>query len=747
MPAVHAGEAVGHSALRAHAKTRARLRISLLAGVVAVFIAAVAPVQAAPTSTFSGRLELFHTDGKSGHSDTYTYELRAKRGTYYTLHFARNVRRPRPESRVRLRGVRHGRRIVVKRAIGVSAHSAAVATQAKKLAVILVNFLDNSSQPYTPEQVREAIWTGPRSVRAYYNEASFAQLELGSIHNPDGDVYGYYTIPYNEKDSSCPNRIWGEAAMTAARNAGVDLSGYTNIMFLFPEGPCAWAGSAVVGGPYSYLNGTLGDGNNPIPAHELGHNFGLLHAHSLICHDAAGNIITYNPNENDCTQKEYGDVYDTMGYGWHYQFNNYFKGVLGWWPSNAVVTTTSTGTYLLQPEETLGGGLQVLRFLQQTNSYGERRFYYLEFRQPSVFDDWSTNRFGGPEWVEEGVTVRLASDFSAATGSQLLNMNPTVVSETNPEFEWYAPLRPGHTYTDPVSGVAITTDSTSPLGASVTLTFPGGSTTTTTPPTVAIAAPASGATVSGSVGITAEASDNVGVSSVALAVDGHTLATPTSAPYSTSWSTTTVANGTHTITATAKDAAGNTASSSAIVSVSNSTIDTKPPTVPSGLSAAALSASQTALSWSPATDNVGVTAYDIYRGGTFLTTVSGTHFADSGLATATAYSYQVRARDAAGNVSALTKPVKTTTAQTKLTGALAGWVTKSATGLPLGGAKVTATLNGHSWSVNTSPLGFYQIPNLAPGTFSVSIAAAGYPTQTATLVVLANLATIDGVTL
>ena len=95
--------------------------------------------------------------------------------------------------------------------------------------------------------------------------------------------------------------------------------------------------------------------------------------------------------------------------------------------------------------------------------------------------------------------------------------------------------------------------------------------------------------------------------------------------------------------------------------------DTTPPTIPTNLSATAVSSSQINLSWTASTDNVGVTGYDIYRGGTFLTTVTTTSYSNTGLTASTLYSYTVRAKDAAGNNSAQTAPVSATTqAQTSL---------------------------------------------------------------------------------
>jgi len=96
----------------------------------------------------------------------------------------------------------------------------------------------------------------------------------------------------------------------------------------------------------------------------------------------------------------------------------------------------------------------------------------------------------------------------------------------------------------------------------------------TTAPTVSVTAPANGATVSGTTTISASASDNVGVSSVEFYVDSVLKGTDTSSPYSYSWSTTSYSNGAHSIYAKAKDAAGNTGTSSIIlVTVSNTVVD------------------------------------------------------------------------------------------------------------------------------------------------------------------------------
>jgi Bacterial Ig domain/Calcineurin-like phosphoesterase len=99
----------------------------------------------------------------------------------------------------------------------------------------------------------------------------------------------------------------------------------------------------------------------------------------------------------------------------------------------------------------------------------------------------------------------------------------------------------------------------------------GGPPSDTTPPSASITQPADGAMVTGTVDISASASDNIGVADVQFRVDGANLGpADTTAPYSVSWDSTTVANGTHTLTAIARDAAGNTSSPASVtVTVDN----------------------------------------------------------------------------------------------------------------------------------------------------------------------------------
>jgi parallel beta-helix repeat protein len=90
--------------------------------------------------------------------------------------------------------------------------------------------------------------------------------------------------------------------------------------------------------------------------------------------------------------------------------------------------------------------------------------------------------------------------------------------------------------------------------------------------------------------------------------------------------------------------------------------DTQKPTAPTSLIATAVSGTRVDLSWTASTDNVGVTAYDVYRNGSPLAAIGvATNYSDTTTAASTAYQYQVRARDAAGNASGFSNTATITT--------------------------------------------------------------------------------------
>ncbi|MEV0977542.1 carbohydrate binding domain-containing protein [Streptomyces sp. NPDC049915] len=89
--------------------------------------------------------------------------------------------------------------------------------------------------------------------------------------------------------------------------------------------------------------------------------------------------------------------------------------------------------------------------------------------------------------------------------------------------------------------------------------------------------------------------------------------------------------------------------------------DTQAPTAPSGLTSTGKTSSSVSLKWNASSDNVGVTGYDVYSGASKVASASGTSATVSGLSASTGYTFTVKARDAAGNVSGASNAVTVTT--------------------------------------------------------------------------------------
>ena len=228
-------------------------------------------------------------------------------------------------------------------------------------------------------------------------------------------------------------------------------------------------------------------------------------------------------------------------------------------------------------------------------------------------------------------------------------------------------------------------------------TITAGSAPDTTAPTAATLS-ASGTTLTTTNLSWSGSTDNVAVTGYDVYKDGVFLASTASTSYTASG----LANSTtYTFTVKSKDAAGNVSPSSNAVSVTTLTPapDTTAPTAPT-LSASGTTFTTTNLSWSGATDNVAVTGYDVYQDGVFLASTASTSYAVTGLTNSTTYAFTVRAKDAAGNVSAdsntasVTTPTPDTTAPTAATLSASG-TTTTTTNLSWSGATDNVAVTGY----------------------------------------------------
>src|SRR5207247_1282202 len=178
---------------------------------------------------------------------------------------------------------------------------------------------------------------------------------------------------------------------------------------------------------------------------------------------------------------------------------------------------------------------------------------------------------------------------------------------------------------------------------------------------------------------------------------------------------------TYSYTVAAYDAAGNaSAQSSAASATTKAPLDTQTPSIPTNLAATVVSASQIDLSWSPATDNVGVTGYRVYRDGTLAASSSSTSVPITELLAGGTRSFTVAAFDAAGNVSAPSAPLSVTTPLPLIT------PPSTPTGVAV--SALTPTSLTLSWSAAAASLGVagYRVYGdvtlvASPGGTSISI--------------------------
>ncbi len=227
------------------------------------------------------------------------------------------------------------------------------------------------------------------------------------------------------------------------------------------------------------------------------------------------------------------------------------------------------------------------------------------------------------------------------------------------------------------------------------------------PPSVAIASP-TGGSVSGTVTVAVNASDNVGVTRVELRANGATVATDTASPFQLAWNSAGVADGSVQLTAAAYDAAGNAAVSSPVsVTVANgtATTDTMPPSVAiASPSAGTTTVSGTVTVSINASDNVGVTRVELRANGSIVASGNTSPYQFSwnsatvpdGKATLSAAAY-----DAAGN-SAVSTAVTVTVANDRTAPVVS--ITSPASGATLSGNVTIST----SASDNNGTAGIVQ---------------------------------------
>jgi hypothetical protein len=215
---------------------------------------------------------------------------------------------------------------------------------------------------------------------------------------------------------------------------------------------CGWSGLAYISSPRkAWINGS-GYFRTNVIAHEMGHNFGLLHAGSVRC---SGGAIG-----GTCGASEYGDPFSAMGNQGSMHYNAMQKAKLSWIAATAVRTHTGgTATYTLSPLEVAGAATYAVK----VPTAAPNRTYWLEFRQPIGFDAPLASL------PHNGVQVRVAAPFETLCGgctsysddTELLDMTPSTSSVGD------ATLVAGNTYRDATYNISIAVLSATASGLTV----------------------------------------------------------------------------------------------------------------------------------------------------------------------------------------------------------------------------------------------------------------------------------------
>ncbi|UTW12190.1 Ig-like domain-containing protein [Marinobacterium rhizophilum] len=330
-----------------------------------------------------------------------------------------------------------------------------------RVAVMLVNFQnDPGDKPWTSSQVQDVLFG---QVNDLYRENSYNQASLS------GNVFGWYTLPISGGTCSSDIDDYANAAATAA---GVNLSSYDHLVYIMAPSSGCNLDTGTVGGSPSKSWIVSGPDFHTL-AHELGHNFGLRHAHGQKC-DGGAVLGT------GCSHSEYGDIFDTMGSD-SAHFNAFQKERLGWLGYNQsppVTEVVADGVYTLSPMATTNSQVKGLKVLRGTDpATGARSWYYLEYRQPVGFDAGifeNTDMFSNPENLANGVLLHTAIEGDG-NSSYLLDMTPDSITFNSGLDFRDAALEVGYSYQDEIAGVTITPLSSDSSGITVDISYAAGS--------------------------------------------------------------------------------------------------------------------------------------------------------------------------------------------------------------------------------------------------------------------------------
>jgi hypothetical protein len=297
--------------------------------------------------------------------------------------------------------------------------------------------------PFTAAQAKTAVFG---TANDYIKEASYGKSSYTGAVDPTGDVFGWFQV-----GSGCNLDTIASAAKSAAQAAGANLSQYNTFLYLTPaagRSSCSFDG---ITSP-SQQNALVINDNplNYVVAHELGHTFGNG---TLVIGEANGLNCGTVAIASSCNFDGYADAYTVMGnmnarstFG-HYSAPHKFTA--GWLTAADVATVTASSTVTINTLEA-ASGVRAIR-IPRGSSY-----LWVEVRGKTGFDATSLPAAG-----YTGVLLHTLEANGEDT--DLVDMAPATTTYSD------APLLPGASVTDPVSGAKVTLVSRTDTQATVSV--------------------------------------------------------------------------------------------------------------------------------------------------------------------------------------------------------------------------------------------------------------------------------------
>ena len=308
---------------------------------------------------------------KSTDEPVYLYHLKTADGNYTQVFFPKDYKIP--ES---------GSKVIIKRAFMLGSLKGIYATGdlqtleapsfkydglgEKKVLVGLINYSDKP----TANTATIASYTSLyNTVKTGFWSQSFNNITINST------ILDKIILTSKSTDACDGTFLYSsmDQLKAAATARGVDPTQYAHFQLILPStAGCGWCGLGSVGGPYTWINAC---NSYSTVGHELGHNIGLMHSNSYTGCDA---------NWKNCTNNEYADGASLQGVA-EGEFTAVHKQKLKWLdnassnPRSQLVT--ESGSYFIEPLETLTTGVKTIKFLRASGEY-----YYVEFRQPLNYD-------------------------------------------------------------------------------------------------------------------------------------------------------------------------------------------------------------------------------------------------------------------------------------------------------------------------------------------------------------------------